>query len=314
MVAPAGYACPRCATALRFQADVGWACDACRVVYPVQGAAPAAPAAPFPPASMRGAGPIGARPGGLRAMPPKTRIAVLVGSVALALVIVFGAVLLLRGGVDIGGKASAREVLDAAIDRASAGDLDGLVELSLAPKLTEVADCASDRATDRRSRVRSDLRETLDDWKGMQITVTSVDEDGPPDAVAPGRREMGCRLERGLVRQRYKVKVHAKTTAGDEGDSEIALTAIKVGDGWFLDRQLGRPPAIAGIARLEAVKNEMCGCHQRSCAEDINLRFSDLRAKAELVMYGDDERRINDISEAYEKCFEAALSAGDPYP
>jgi hypothetical protein len=307
MVAPAGYSCPRCASPLRWQADAGWACDACQVIYPAQGAAPAPP----PPVS---AAPVQPAPVYVErhALPGKTKIAIAAGIGAGALGLVAIAMIVLGGGSH-GGKGSPREVFEAAIDRATAGDLDGLIVLTAAPRLDSIADCG-DHVMRKREDVRSELREHLAEWKGLHVTVLSVDQDGSEDVVREGHRFMGCRLEHDLVRQHFKVKLHAKTDAGTEEDDELELFAARIGDGWYLDHGLAAAPAVGAFEKLTSIKDRMCACKDRTCTDAARTELSSAMQLAERGAHGsDDEHRVTDLMEQAMRC-EEKVRYVDDYP
>ena len=318
MVTPAAYPCPTCAAPLRFQADDNaWACDACRVVYPVQAAG--APPAPLPvPLPIPLPAPIYAPPppvpGPAGASSAKKKIAIVAGTGALGLGLIATLVIALGGGRS-GGKASAREVVEATVDRATAGDLDGLVALTLVPRIADVADCDSDRSLDERRAVRATLRDQLDHWKGLHVTVTSVEEDGSPDVKRAGRREMGCKLDHELAHQRLRVHIHAKADGGGEDDEEVLIRATHLGEGWYLD-ELHDAPSIGVLGKLRAVKDKICACKDRACLDPLQSELDDARREAMRAAHElDQEHQVTELDMAAMQCQEQVRAREyDTYP
>ena len=270
MAAPA-YPCARCGSPLRWVAATStWACDACKVSYPVQGAPP--------PAAMPAPMPTQART--RRALSPKQKILVAAGAGSGVLLLAIALVLAL-GGPKSGGKPTPDELFRAAIDRAIAGDDDGLFALAGADKILSVVDCSDgfakhrgdyDSGKDWRTQMveeqRHDLTRHLDKWKGLTVTIDSVEPKDDPDVQHAGSSEGGCEVKTDITEQRFRVKVSVKGADGSTDDAELRFRAMKVDGLWYLD-DMPSAPAAGGLARLRRIKDAMCACHDTACAQGV---------------------------------------------
>jgi hypothetical protein len=308
MVAPAAYPCARCGSPLRWAAETStWACDACRVSYPVQGA-------PAPT-------PLAAVPRARRGLEPKQKILIAAGSVAG--VTLLGIVMVLvMGGSKGGGKTTPEELIAAAIDRATAGDGDGLFALSgvqaLFDRVMDCSDAPQSKSKDWRTEVmeteRKDLTRHLDKWKGLTITITSVEPKDDPDVQHAGESMAGCTAKVDVTTQRFTVKAKVKGTDGDESETELSFRAAKVAGLWYLDN-MPSPPSVGGLAKLRAIKDRMCACTDGACAQSV---------QKELEQFGkdmadsgatppDDSSEQSAIINELTNCEGKAMSNGNPY-
>jgi hypothetical protein len=313
MVAPGGHACPRCGSSLRWIAESSaWACDPCRITYPAQGTPVVAPAAP-----------IAAAPRSRRALAPKQKILVVAGSVA-GVALIGITLVLLMGGHKGSGKATPEELFDAALDRATAGDGDGLFALSgMQQMFDSVMDCSEqpssslgDKHRDVRAELfdeqRDQLTRHLDRWKGLTVTITSVEPKGEPDEQRAGVSMGGCTARTDITTQQFRVKAKVKGKDGGENDAELRFTAAQVNGLWYLD-DMPSPPG--SLSRLREIKDRMCACSDRTCAE---------AAQKELEEYGktmadsgatsaDDSAEQTRVINELTDCEVKAMSGGSPY-
>jgi hypothetical protein len=312
MVAPAAYPCARCGSPLRWAAESStWACDACRIAYPVQGA-------PVPPA----AAPLAAAPRTRRGLEPKQKILVVAGSVVGVTLLGITLVLLMGGGKR-GGKATPEELFGAAIDRATAGDGDGLFALSGVQKYEGVMDCSEKGIGGRspealvreiKESQREELTRHLDRWKGLTITITSVEPKDDADVQRAGTEMGGCIAKVDVTTQRFRVKAKVKGKDGEEHETELRFRAAQVEGLWYLD-DMPSAPAADGLGKLRAIKDRMCACKDSACAGSVQKELEDFgKDMADSGITASDDsaeesRIINELTE----CEVKAMSNANPY-
>jgi len=204
---------------------------------------------------------------------PKTKIAIAAGLGALALVLV-AVVVLLRGGRTSGGQATPEALVRAAIDRAIAGDGDGLIALGGGERLFEsTLRCDPDQARKTRAAMtdydRTHFVEHLDAWQGLTIDVVGVTPVGDRDVMPAGTEsESGCKTTIEMATQELRATVTVGNQDGEESHTELDFRAQVVDGLWYLD-ELPGPPAVGGLRELRRIKDEMCACKDAGCAQHV---------------------------------------------
>jgi hypothetical protein len=294
-----------------------WACDTCKVTYPAQGAAAAvaaASAAPVAPVAPR------AR----RSLTPKQKILVVAGAVSGVALLGIVMVLFLGGGRGT-GKTTPEELVQAAIERATAGDAEGLFALSGVEQIFDsVMDCSEADDSSRAERhgkdwktelvesQREELTRHIDKWKGLTITVSSVEPDGDPDVQHAGSSVGGCKAKTDVTEQHFRAQVKVKGKDGDESDAELRFRAAQVNGLWYLDDMPSAPAG--GLGKLRRIKDAMCACKDRTCAEAAQKQLEDFgkdMADSGATSSDDSEEQRTIINELTD-CEVKAMS-GNPY-
>ncbi len=298
MVASGGPPCQRCGYPLRWVPEWNaWGCDRCRVTYPATQQVPAfAQAQP--------------------ARAPKSRqwiVFALGGAVLVAGAIVI--VVLATGGKKK-GMSSAKEVFQAALDRADKGDLDGLVALAGGDgALLDQLECkdakkASDMKDEMVKHLRSELADDAKAWKGLAGMVESVEPDGDADVMKAGKDEDGCHAKVDFSSQPYKVKV--KTAAAED---TLSFTAVQIGDRFFLEKLPDTPPS-NDKAQLAKMRDAMCACTNAACVKKVNEDFKPFLDAMQEKFKGSatPSEDMMKVGEEMAACMEKASSGGDPPP
>lgn len=192
-----------------------------------------------------------------------------------------------------GGKATPDELVAAALDRATAGDVDGVVALSSSAIADSIADCRSEEAATAwktaLQQARADFAKSLAPWKGASVKIVSVAPAGSADVTRAGASLRACVATTDITSQDLDVKVTAHTASRPEDDSgTITMTAIRVHDQWYLDAIHGRPPD--HLRGLRNLRDEACECKDVACATRVAQRLLDHLRYLEQQRPQDDKR------------------------
>ncbi len=262
----AGPPCPNCGQPLRWVPEWNaWGCDRCRVTFPPQafqpmGSQPIANAARAP-----GAG--GSKKGLL-----------VVGGVGVVAVIVIAVAVSRHGGG--GGLSSAKDVFQAAIDRATKGDVDGLVELAGVDTLVGEVTCDDkDKGPDSMrkamlERATEEMAGYAKAWKGVGGSVESLDPKGKPDVMTAGQAHDGCTTKHDVTTQDYKVKVKV-----NDAVTTLRFSSIEIGGKFYLADMPEEAPASTG--QLDAMRDAMCSCQDKACAHKVDKEYAELVDKVQ---------------------------------
>ncbi len=268
-----GPPCPNCGQPLRWVPEWNaWGCDRCRVTFPPQAFQPmgsqpmAQPPQAFQP---MGSQPIATAPRAPGAGGSKKGLFV-IGGVAVVAAIVIAVVVSHHGGG--GGMSSAKDVFQAAIDRASKGDVDGLVALAGIETLADEVKCDDkdkDPSTMRKAmlqRATEEMTGYANAWKGASGSVESLDPKGKADVTTAGQVEHGCTTKHDITNQDYKVKVKV----GD-GVATMRFSATEVQGKFYLADMPENAPVPTG--QLDAMRDAMCACKDKACVRKVEKDY-----------------------------------------
>lgn len=274
MAVAGGPTCARCGGPLRWIAEWNaWGCDRCQVTYPAQpqAAAPPQPAYAQPPPPARAP------------KQPGSKKALLIGG-GVAVVAVVAVVLVLTLGGKHGGKGSPDALLQAAVDDAAKGDVDGLLGLEVGNDFTSYVDCkdgkqAQKAADEMIKEARRDLEKDLDGWKGVKVTVGKVEEKGEPHVEKADKGDggdgYGCRSKYDVTEQKFTAEVTVRGPKDDK-DQKTSLTfrALKIDGTWYLE-DLPDPPS-GDVGQLKELRDKMCACKDAACADAAQKDLEEL--------------------------------------
>jgi hypothetical protein len=203
-----------------------------------------------------------------------------IGVAALAVVVILVVVL---GGGGGGGKSSPKELYESAATLAASGDIDGLAPLMAESRFSKVMDCSGAKgggdyggapSQDKvMAQIRKDLTHDVKDWKGLTVTVSSVDEKGDAETKKAGDDDGGCKFKTDVTSQKFKVKVKAKGPDG-EAESETTLRAMKIDGKWYLEELPDPPDASDMKAEFKKFTDQMCACKDTTCAQKVSDGFT----------------------------------------
>lgn len=215
-----------------------------------------------------------------------------------------------RGGEP--GLASPREVVTAMLDRARAGDPDGVIALSGGRALIDrVLDC---RNGAMRTRVEHDVLHDQDDtraralaWKGLDVTVDAIDTSAAPVAIlTPGTDRPDCRVETQLDGQDLRVRLHV-VRDGARIDDAFTVRALRADGRWYLDRLPHVPDD--DHATMARMRDEMCACHDPDCTDRVTASYHEWTAGLDgKYGAGTPDEAMMEVSEQMAKCMSDAMA------
>ncbi|HTJ40866.1 MAG TPA: hypothetical protein VL463_02185 [Kofleriaceae bacterium] len=169
---------------------------------------------------------------------------------ALLLAILLGGALALCGAVVLiahlrathpPGQPSPRDVVTRMIDRATAGDVDGVAALTGGEGLMHlVLDCKSQqltRALDEMHRDQRDIARLVVEWQKLSAHVAAIDPDGEVvTTLAVGQDPPGCHVKTEIAHEDLRV-----TLATGGTTAQVFVRVLRVDGRWYLDRLPAAP-------------------------------------------------------------------------